>query len=53
MQVGEQPLVVRAAESLDSERIGQLLPGTIVSVLEERQVRVVRDSSAAPLRACH
>ena len=36
VKVGEQPLVVRALESLDSERIGQLLPGTIVSVLEER-----------------
>lgn len=36
VKIGSTPLVVRAGLDLDSERIGQLLPGAIVTVIEER-----------------
>lgn len=36
IRVGERPLVVRAGMALDSPLLGQLLPGTIVTVVEER-----------------
>ena len=36
VRVADKPLVVRAGPELDSEQIGQLLPGAIATVLEER-----------------
>lgn len=36
VKVGERPLIVRAGFELDSEQIGQLLPGAIFTVVEER-----------------
>lgn len=36
VKVGEKTLLVRKGSSLESEPIGQLLPGAIITVLEER-----------------
>lgn len=36
IRVGEKPLIVRAAAALDSDLIGQLVPGSMVTVVEER-----------------
>ena len=45
VKVGEKPLIVRARFELDSEVLGQLLPGTTVTVIEERL-------SSGYVRAC-
>lgn len=36
VKVADKPLIVRAGFDLDSEQIGQLLPGAIATVIEER-----------------
>lgn len=36
VQVGEKPLIVRSGYELDSPPLGQLLPGAVVTVVEER-----------------
>ena len=36
IKVGAKPIVVRAGVELESEVVGQLLPGAIVTVVEER-----------------
>ena len=39
VKVGPKPLVVRAGPELTSDQIGQLMPGTVVTVIEERIAR--------------
>ena len=36
IKVGARPLIVRSGVELESQQIGQLLPGAIVTVIEER-----------------
>ena len=45
IRVGDRPLLVRAGVELDSPLVGQLLPGAIVTVIEERV-------TAGDVRAC-
>ena len=46
VRIGQKPLIVRAEYEMDSEQIGNLLPGQIVTILEERT------AEGGQVRAC-
>ena len=47
VKIGKQPLIVRAEAALESEQIGLLAPGQMVTVIEERV-----DEATDSVRAC-